>query len=201
MNGPQWLNARVAGLSGLAAGVLVTSVAGQALTPADAVEAALSRHPAVAAADARVVAAQEAGDAARAARFPGAAVSATLTRFEEPMVVAPLHSLDFASPPSFDRTLLQGRLAMQYTLFDGGALAARIRAADASHDATRFGRSDVEMQILEETLNAYVGILSARAVLEAAATQVAALGEEQARAQRQFTAGAVAQVEVMRAAA
>jgi outer membrane protein len=171
------------------------------VTLAEAVDAALRSHPAVAAAAARVTAAEEAGDAARAAWLPGAAVSATLTRFEEPMVVAPFHSLDFSSPPSFDRTLVQSRLGLQYTLFDGGERSARIRGADAAHEATGFALDGTEMEILETTVAAYVGVLSARAVLEASAAQVAALGEEHARASRALAAGTTAELEVLRAAA
>lgn len=53
----------------------------QSLTLMDAADAALESHPSLAAANARLSAAREAGDAARAARLPGAALSATLTRF------------------------------------------------------------------------------------------------------------------------
>jgi outer membrane protein TolC len=192
---------RVAALVALGGLVPAGSVGGQSVTLEDAVDAALRGHPAVAAAEARVTAAGEAGDAARAARLPGAAVSATLTRFEEPMIVAPFHSLDLSSPPSFDRTLVQGRLGMQYTLFDGGARSARIRAADAAHDATGFARDGTAMEILESTIAAYVGVLSARALLEASTAQLEALEEEHARASRALAAGTTAELEVLRAAA
>lgn len=173
----------------------------QTLTPTEAVEAALESHPAVSAAAARVTAAEEAGDAARAARLPGAALTASLTRFEEPMIVAPFHSLDLSSPPRFDRSLVQSRLGMQYTLFDGGVRSARIRSADAVHDATGFSLEETEMQIVEETLSAYVGVLAARALLVASGAQVEALEEEHARASRELAAGTTAELEVLRAAA
>lgn len=178
---------------------LPVPVASQSLTLGQAVDSALATHPSLAAAEARVVAAGDAGDAARAARLPGVSVSGTLTRFEEPMVVAPFHSLDFSSPPSFDRTLVQGRLAMLYTLFDGGERPSRIRGADAVEDATRFARDASEMEVLEETASAYVGVLTARAVLEAAQAQVRALDEERARAERELEAGTAAELEVIRA--
>lgn len=191
----------------LGASLLAADAAGTAgqtprpLSPTDAVEAALESHPAVGAATARVSAAEEAGDAARAAWLPGAALSASLTRFEEPMIVAPFHSLDFSSPPRFDRSLVQSRLGMQYTLFDGGARSARIRAADAVHEATGFALEGTEMQIVEETLGAYVGVLTAQAVLDASEAQVTALEEEHARASRELAAGTTAELEVLRAAA
>ena len=74
---------------------LPASAGAQSLTLGEAVDAALTTHPSVAAAAARVDAASGAGDVARAARLPGAALDATLTRFQEPMIVAPFHSLDF----------------------------------------------------------------------------------------------------------
>lgn len=176
------------------------SLSAQTLELDDALEAALESHPTLAAAVARVSAAREAGDAARSAWLPGAALSATLTRFEEPMVVAPLHSLDLVSPPRFDRTLVQGQLGAQYTLFDG-TRTPRIRAADVAVEASEVERDDAEMGVLEETAAAYLGVLLARAVREAASARVEALEAEHARAAQQLAAGAVAELEVLRAAA
>jgi outer membrane protein len=181
--------------------VLPASGAAQSLTLGEAVDAALATHPSVAAATARIDAADGAGDAARAARLPGVAIDATLTRFQEPMIVAPFHSLDFSDPPTFDRTLVQGQLALAYTIFDGGERSARISGADAMYEATRFGRSSTEMSVIDETARAYVGVLSAGAVFGAATAQVEALEEEADRAQRRFDAGTAAELEVLRARA
>jgi len=173
----------------------------QSLTLGDAVESALGSHPSVTAASARVGAASGAGDVARAARLPGAAIDATLTRFQEPMVVAPFHSLDFSDPPTFDRTLAQGRLSVAYTLFDGGERSSRIRGADHMYEATRYGQSSTEMSVIDETATAYVGVLSTQAVLDASVAQVEALQDEADRAQRRFDAGTSAELEVLRAQA
>ncbi len=173
----------------------------QSLTLVDAVDAALRAHPSVAAAEARVQAAEGAGDAARSARLPGASLDATLTRFQEPMIVAPFHSLDFSNPPTFDRTLVQGRLALAYTVFDGGGRSSRIRGADALLEASTHGRADTEMAVVEETARAFVGVLSAQAVFEAADAQVQALEEEAGRAQQRFDAGTAAELEVLRSQA
>ena len=193
--------ARLAAIVALASLALPARGAAQTLTLADALDSALGTHPALVAADARVLAAEGAGDAARATRLPAATVTASLTRFEEPMVVAPLHSLNLTRPPAFDRTLVQGQLGARYTLFDGGARGSRIRGTDALHDATVAGRSSSEMRVLEETSAAYMATLTARAMLEAAQAQTAALGEERSRAQRHFEAGTAAELEVLRAEA
>jgi outer membrane protein len=178
----------------------ITSAAAQTLTLAEATEAALASHPLVASARARVSAAREATAAARAARLPGAALNGTITRFEEPMVVAPLHSLDLRAPPRFDRTLVQAQISAQYTLFDG-ARSGRIRAADAALELSEISFDEQRMQVLEETAAAYLAVLAARAVHAAAAAHVAALEVEHARAEQHLAAGAVPELEVLRAAA
>ena len=175
--------------------------AAQGLTLAEALDAALGTHPALVAADARVLAAEGAGDAARATRLPAAVVTASATRFQEPMVVAPLHSLSLTTPPAFDHTLVQGQVGARYTLFDGGVRRSRIRGADALYEAARATRSSSQMHVLEETTAAYMAALTARAMLEAARAQATALGEERARAQRHFEAGSAAAIEVLRAEA
>ena len=195
------LISRVSTALALAAVLAAHPATAQVLTLAEAVDAALAAHPSVAAASARVDAAHGAGDAARATRLPGASVEATLTRFQEPMVVAPFHSLDFSDPPVFDRTLVQGRLAAAYTLFDGGERSARIDGADAMAEAQRHGLSYTQMTVLEETASAYVGVLSTQSLLEAALAQVEALREEAGRAQQRFDAGTAAELEVLRASA
>jgi outer membrane protein TolC len=96
---------------------------------------------------------------------------------------------------------VQGQLAVVYTLFDGGERTSRIRWADETMEATRFGRSSAQMAVIEETATAYVGVLAARAVLDAANAQVDALQEETDRAQRRFDAGTSAELEVLRARA
>ena len=193
--------ARLAATVALASLALPARSAAQALTLAEALDAAVGTHPALVAADARVLAAEGAGDAVRATRLPAAAVTASLTHFQEPMVVAPLHSLNLTSPPVFDRTLVQGQVGARYTLFDGGARGSRIRGADALHDATLAIRRSSEMRVLEETAAAYLAALTARAMLEAARAHTAALDEERTRAQRHFEAGSAAELEVLRAEA
>lgn len=177
-----------------------TPATGQTLTLGDATEAALASHPLAVAAAAGVSAAREATAAARSARLPGAALSGTLTRFEEPMVVAPLHSLDLRNPPRFDRTLVQGQLSAQYTLFDG-ARTPRIRGAEVALASSEVSLEEQRMRVVEETAAAYLAVLTARAVHAAAAARSAALEAEHTRAERHFSVGTVPELEVLRAAA
>jgi len=199
----QGLGIRITLLGGLLlAGSATRGVAplhGQALTLAAAAESALASHPSMRSAAARVDAADETVSAARAARIPSFAATVNLTRFQEPMVVAPLHSFDLTRPPGFDRTLLQGQVGVAYTLFDAGARSSRIDGAGAMAEATRLGSQATEMLLLEQVATTYLGVLSTRAVLDAATRHAAAVEAEAARASSHFDAGTAAEIEVLRA--
>jgi outer membrane protein len=175
--------------------------AGQVLTLKEVAQAALETHPSVEASRARLDGAVDGLAMARAQRLPGVQLDASLTRFQEPMIVAPLHSLNLSSPPGFDDTLVQGRLGVGYTLFDGNARGSRIEGATALRDAAQQGGVASEQALLEKAAAAFFALGSARAVLEGAEAQAAALDEEYARAQRHFEAGTAARVELLRAGA
>lgn len=178
---------------------LVSTAAAQQLTLADVVSSALSTHPSVAAAAARVSASEESAAAARAARLPELSVDGSLTRFGEPMVVAPLHAFDPLNPPTFDRSLVQGRLGARYTVFDGGERGARIRAGDAIAQSAGFGFAATEMETIEGVVGAYLAVHTTRSVRDAAGAQVAALEAELARVERSLAAGTAAEVDLLRA--
>lgn len=173
----------------------------QELTLSEAASSALESHPSMDAARARVDGADQDLAAARSRRLPGLQLDASLTRFQEPMIVAPLHGFDLTDPPRFDETLVQGRLGAAYTLFDGGARSARMGGADAGLEAARLGGSQAEMELLERVADAYFGLATARAVRDAATAQTQALDAERDRAQRQVDAGTTPRVELLRATA
>ncbi|MEJ2205234.1 MAG: TolC family protein [Gemmatimonadota bacterium] len=173
----------------------------QTLTLGAAADSALSTHPSVKAAQASVDAANADRRAARAIRLPSLVASGGLLRFEEPMVVAPLHGFDPARPPDFDRTLVQGQLGLDLTLFDGGARGARIRAADELGASAARRKTASEMLLLAAVSDSYVSLLAGRAVLAAADRQVASLEAELTRAGQRLREGTTARVEVLRAEA
>lgn len=184
----------------LGAGCAQRTVA-QEWTIRAAADSAMATHPSLQIANARVREA-EAGEAiVRSQRLPGLAGTATLTRFEEPMIVAPFHSLDLSSPPIFELALVQSQLGVQYTLFDGGARGAQFRDAEAAAEAMTARRVNAGMTLLQEVVAAYTGVLLARQVDDAAARQIEALGAELDRAESRLAQGTVAQVDVMRAQA
>lgn len=173
----------------------------QTLSLLDAADSALATHPSVLAARARVDGADAGSDAARAWYLPSVVGSSSLTRFQEPMVVAPLHGFDPRFPPDFNRTLVQSQLGAEYTLFDGGARGSGVRNADAMRGAARAGERSTVEELLESVANAYVTVLSSRDVRAAADKQVAALDAERRRAGQRLQEGTAAQVEVLRAEA
>src|SRR5690606_12241178 len=138
---------------------------------------------------------------ARAGRLPSLQVEGTLTRFQEPMVVRPLHSFDPSRPPAFDETLVQGAARLRYTVFDGGATGSRIRAAASGTTAAEAGVEARLMETMERATEAYLAILSARAQEDAAIRRLQALQAEGDRARRRVDTGSAAEVEALRASA
>lgn len=169
-----------------------------ALTLAEVLESALGTHPSVAGAEARADAAAAATGEARSARLPTLAVSAVATRYQEPMVVAPLHGFDIRSPPQFDETLYQGHASAEYTLFDGGARGARVRASAALESSAASGLAAARDGVLADATSAYLSALTAGEVLRAHDRWVEALEEERARARLLFEEGKTARLAVLR---
>jgi outer membrane protein TolC len=137
----------------------------------------------------------------QAARLPRLQIEAGGTRFQEPMIVAPLHGFDLMSPPQFDALLLQGRATASYTLFDGGARGARIDGARAAMEVADAAATGTTASLIERAVRAYVEVGASREIVAANAARVSALEEERARTQRMFAAGSVPQVALLRAEA
>jgi outer membrane protein TolC len=166
-----------------------------------AVRRALVTHPSVGMTEAQVAGSDALVAAARSARLPRLSVNVNGTRFEQPMIVAPLHGLDLMRPPRFDETLLQGRLEAGYTLFDGGARGARIDRALANAGSASATDAVARGALIERAVRAYLRVRSGREVVAAHAAQVSSLESERDRAERMFSAGRVARVAVLRAEA
>ena len=164
-------------------------------------DSALESHPSLRAAEARTAAADAGTAVARSLVFPTLQGTFGATRFSDPMVVAPLHAFDPIRPPAFDRTLVQGRIGLQYTLFDGGARGAGIRDAEAAANVAEALRAATQSELVETVVSAYTGALLARGFRAAAERRIVALEAELDRALQRFEEGTVALVEVMRAEA
>lgn len=202
MNVTEW---HLAGAISLGLAALCTPAVawGQAppITLSDAAVAAIEADPTLAAALAREEAAEADVRRAGAARLPSLNLEGAVTRFEEPMVVAPLHSFDPSNPPRFDEALVQGAARLRYTAFDGGRISSSVRAARSARDATGARTATRRMNVLERVTEAYLGVLGTRAHREAAERQVAALEAEHGRARQRVETGSAAEVELLRASA
>ena len=164
----------------------------------DAVDRALAYHPTVLAARAGFGAASASAGAAKSQRFPQLSAYALLTRFQQPMIIAPLHRFDVNRRPDFDRTLIGGQATLGYTLFDGGARGARIYGTRAEAAAVGYERHSTELALIANVTRAYLQVLTARDVLNAHDRQIAALEAERQRVSRLLREGAAARVELLR---
>jgi len=171
------------------------------LTVDRAVALALEHHPSALAARESVRAASAAVGELSALRLPHLAFEASATRFQEPMIVAPLHALDITQAPDFDRTLLRGTASISYNLFDGGTRGARIRGARAEADAAEYSRESAETSLIALVTQTYLTALSLSDVLNAHNTRLSALESELARVQNHYAEGTAARVAVLRAEA
>jgi len=170
-------------------------------TMVEAVRAARARYPGVATARAGLERAEAAEAEARATRLPFATADASLTRFQEPMVVAPIHGFTPGSLPEFDETLVQGGLSLGYTVWDGGARGARIRRAGAMAGVAGAAVEAVALSVMQQAAGAYLRVLSLAEVLAAHDQRGRALESERRRAEQLLEEGRAARVQLLRAEA
>jgi outer membrane protein len=171
------------------------------LTVGIAIDRALATHPSVAFARAGVDVAAADERQTRAAWLPMVSLDGAVNKFQQPMIVYPLHRLDLRNPPVFDTDLSQVSLGASYTLFDFGARSAKTKAAASQRDAADASLGATEQQLIARTLGSYLRVLTARGVLDAEDLRVAALAAEAQRARDRFAAGKTARLDTLRAAA
>ena len=168
------------------------------LTVFAAVRRALDVHPTVRRAEADYDAARATARASRAAYFPTLQLAGTLTRYEKPMVVTPLHGLSAGQFPEFDRTLLQGGLRLGFLVFDGPGRSARVRQSSAEAHVADVATRGVAQALIAQTVTAYLGVQSRREILDAHRHRVLAFEAELARVSQLQKVGQVADVDVLR---
>jgi outer membrane protein len=173
----------------------------QQLTVHDAATAVLAQHPSLARASAAVAEAAAGVRATNASLLPAATVDGVAARYQEPMVVAPLHGFDPTRPPVFDRTLLQASVGLAWTAFDGGGRSARSTRSRSEHEAAQAGLDLTVERMLAETVRAYGALAAARDVVGAQRARVAALERERERAGQLLAEGRAARVVLLRAEA
>jgi len=178
------------------------TLAAQETLPLDeAVRRALLTHPAVAAAEARAAGAEAREGVVRSAWFPYLSVSATGTRFQEPMLVSPLHSFEIVAKPEFDNTLYRGNVDLSWTLFEGGGRSARMRGAEARYGSVAARAEATRQDMTAQVVGTYANLLSLREAQEAQQTRLEALLAERDRVSRLLAEGRAPEVERYRAEA
>jgi len=171
------------------------------LTLQQAVERALEYHPSLRVAEAAVDAAAATVGEAKSQWWPRVQLEASATRFELPMLTAPIHAFTPETIPPFDRTLYGGSAMVGFNVFDGGGRTARIGMANAeSRGASAEGESTRQALIASVTVS-YLRVLSNRGVLEAQEDLITALTAELDRVNRLLAEGTAARVELLRAEA
>jgi len=167
------------------------------LTLQRAIEISLSYHPSMGAARAMESEADARVGEAKANWWPALNLDGSLMRYQEQMLVFPLHALD-TSAFRFDRTLLQGHVSAGWTLWDGGARSARIKTAQADGTVASLGSEATEMSLIADVTAAYLRVLSARSTLDAEEQSLASLQAERNRVQQLLAEGRAARVELLR---
>src|SRR5574341_329996 len=168
-----------------------------ALTLSRAVDRALAAYPTVAVARARADGAAADVGAAKAAWLPRLSLDGSLTRYQEPWVVTPLHGFDPLNPPLFDRTLVQSGLSLNWAVVDF-ARPARVRAQQALAEAAQAALSGAELQVIARVATVYLRVLTTRDVLAAQDQRLAALAAASSRTQQLMAEGKAARVEGLR---
>lgn len=164
----------------------------------DAVRRGLSYDPALGVAAAGRDAASASVGEAVASWFPTLVATASLTRYEEPMIVSPIHAFQPGLTPPFDRTLFQGGAVLSYTLFDGGARGGRVRLARQQAAVAEASFDDAEQLVMARVVSTYLAVLSGHRVLESHDRRLAALAAERSRVRQRREAGTAADVDVLR---
>jgi multidrug efflux system outer membrane protein len=168
------------------------------LTLASAVDRAIATHPTVEAARARRDRAAADVAETRATRLPQVALDIGANRFEEPMVVYPLHGFDLRNPPLFDRTLVQTSVGGSWTVADFGRRAARLRSQAALLDAANAAAASAAEQLVIRTTRAYLAVQDGREQRGAQDQRLAALDAARRRVADLMREGRAARLDQLR---
>jgi outer membrane protein len=170
----------------------------ETLVLTDAVDMGLRTHPRILAAEANESASFAAIGRARADKYPLINTQASLTQFQKPMIVAPLHGFDPTNPPQFEKTLIRGDVSFGYKLYDGGARKSRVAGAEARSAGASAVKASARSALAAEIAYAYLEVLTADGVLAAQMERIEALSSERRRVDLLLTEGRAARVELSR---
>lgn len=174
-----------------------------AVTLDELVGIALSNHPSLQAADARVASARGQAGQASSAWYPQVKASANYARTDNPpqaffmslnQRTASLQK-DFNQPDDTDNLRLSASAG--WLLFDGGQRSAMIRMAGLGTEAQRIARSITVNTLVHDVARSFYGALQARDAVEVTGTAERSLEESLRLARERFTAGAAVKSDVL----
>jgi outer membrane protein len=168
------------------------------LTLEDAAARALSYYPSVQASAAELDAANSLVDEAEAANFPTLNVGANAFRYQDPMIVYPIHAFNLDLLPPFDRNLWQAQAELSYLLYDGGSRSARIDERRARRESALTSLLDARQKLLSRLVQQYLSVLSTAQTLQAQDRSIQALNAELDRVKQMFDVGRAARVDLLR---
>lgn len=171
---------------------------GAGLSLVEAVAHALEHYPGMSAARYAADGAASAAAGASAARWPSLLLSTSAFRYQEPMLVTPIHGFTPGLSPPFDENLLQGAASLRYTVFDGLGRGALIDASRAESEAASFEVTGTAQALAARVSAIYLGVLGSAAVLDAQDRRLTALDAERVRIGQLLEVGRAADVDLMR---
>jgi outer membrane protein TolC len=189
--------------------VVASTAAAQNLTLGDAVAEALSRNPAIAAADARQQTAVAREREARAARFPRVDVTESVTRGNNPVFVfgALLEQGRFSAQhfdPAFLNapdalTSFRASMTARLPLFDGFRTTTAVRSTGNGVERAQLELEETRQRLRAEVVTAYYGVVVANERVSVA-REAAQLAEADAKATRdRFEEGLVVESDALAA--
>jgi outer membrane protein TolC len=161
------------------------------------VERALAQAPLLRAAAAAEAAAGAELAEATASRLPAASATASAFRYQEPMVVTPIHGFAPGQIPAFDETLIQGALQLRYDLWDP-TRAPRILQRERQRAAAGLALAAERGQVAAHTVATFLRARAMAATLTAHREREQALAAERERVERLLAVGKVAAVDLRR---
>jgi outer membrane protein TolC len=166
-----------------------------------AVGRALAHYPTIKAAAAAEAEARATLGEAQAARLPEVQVRGSTMQYQKPTLISPIHAFQPGLTPPFDETLLQSTVTGTYTLFDGGARAARIDQSRAQVDASAAASRSTQDVVIAQVVASYSRILGRSRTLDGHDRRIAALEAERHRVEQLRDVGRAADLEVLRVTA
>ena len=178
--------------------LILATVLAAPLTLSEAIRAAMTNFPGVAASANQTEAARAVVEELESSRLPSLSFAATGVHHSDPMLAIPIHEFDLNNRFPFDRTLLQSAITANYSLYDAGARGARIEEAQHIAESAGAATDAARQNAGARAAVAYTTVLGRAAIADAHGMRITALEAERARVLLLREVGRAARVEELR---